>query len=107
MNNPKPLVVPSNEMVERLADLFGLMGDATRLKIIMTCLETPTSVSDIAMRLDLSQPLVSHHLRLLKAARMVRAQRQGKQVFYVAADAHVQCVITDMVEHFSEPEEEV
>ena len=94
-----------SELVDQLADLFSLMGDPTRLKIIISCLREPISVTDIAERLSLSQPLVSHHLRLLKAARMVRAERRGKQVFYVAADAHVQCVIDDMVEHFSEPEE--
>lgn len=93
-------------LIEQLADLFSLMGDATRLRIIMTCLRKPISVSAIAQRLDLSQPLVSHHLRLLKAARMVKAQRRGKQIFYVAADAHVQCVIEDMVTHFSEPDQE-
>ena len=60
-------------------------------------------MSDIAERTALSQSLVSHHLRLLKAARMVRADRRGKQVFYVAADQHVQCVIEDMVAHIAEP----
>ena len=60
-------------------------------------------MSDIANQLKLSQSLVSHHLRLLKAARMVRPERRGKQVFYVAADRHVQCVIEDMAEHVSEP----
>ena len=58
---------------------------------------------DIAERLELSQSLVSHHLRLLKAARVVRPERRGKQIFYVAADAHIQCVIEDMLEHISEP----
>jgi DNA-binding transcriptional ArsR family regulator len=95
--------IEENELVEQLADLFSLMGDPTRLRIIMTCLREPINVSDIASGLSLSQPLVSHHLRLLKAARMVRAERRGKQIFYVAADAHVQCVIDDMVAHFSEP----
>jgi len=96
-----------NALIEQLADLFSLMGDPTRLRIIMACLREPISVSDIASTLSLSQPLVSHHLRLLKAARMVRAERRGKQIFYVAADAHVQCVIDDMVAHFSEPTGEV
>ncbi len=92
-------------MVVRLADLFSLMGDPSRLKIIVACLNNPISVTDIANSLSLSQPLVSHHLRLLKAARMVRAERRGKHIFYVAADAHVQCVIADMVAHFSEPDD--
>lgn len=94
-----------NQLVEQLADMFGLMGDPTRLRIIMSCLDQQQSVTEIATQLDLSQPLVSHHLRLLKAARMVRAERQGKHIYYQAADQHVRCVINDMVEHYSEPEE--
>lgn len=83
--------------------MFRLMGDASRLKVILTCLDAPTCVSDIALRTKLSPSLVSHHLRLLRAARVLRAHRQGKQVFYVAADDHIRCVITDMVAHVGEP----
>lgn len=93
----------ADEDIPQLADLFSLMGDTSRLRIILCCLHDPISVSDIAERTALSQSLVSHHLRLLKAARMVRADRRGKQVFYVAADQHVQCVIEDMVAHIAEP----
>ena len=85
----------SEELVPQLADLFSMMGDTSRLRIILSCLHEPISVSHIADQLELSQSLVSHHLRLLKAARMVRAERRGKQVFYVAADQHVQCVFRD------------
>ena len=97
-----PQLIPE-ELVPQLADLFSLMGDTSRLRIILSCLHEPISVSDIANQLKLSQSLVSHHLRLLKAARMGRPERRGKQVFYVAADRHVQCVIEDMAEHVSEP----
>ena len=95
----------SNELVPQLADLFSLMGDSSRLRIILRCLHEPISVSEIAADLELSQSLVSHHLRLLKAALMVRPERRGKQVFYVAADAHVQCVIQDMAAHIAEPDD--
>lgn len=91
------------ENVSQLADLFSLMGDTSRLRIILCCLHEPISVSDIASQLGLSQSIVSHHLRLLKAARMVRSERRGKQVFYTAADRHVQCVIEDMAAHIAEP----
>jgi len=92
----------SEENVSQLADLFSLMGDTSRLRIILCCLHKAISVSDIASQLGLSQSLVSHHLRLLKAARMVKSERRGKQVFYTAADRHVQCVIEDMAAHISE-----
>lgn len=102
--NTSSNLVVSAESVSQLADLFSLMGDTSRLRIILSCLHEPISVSDIAKQLELSQSLVSHHLRLLKAARMVRAERKGKQIFYVSADQHVQCVIEDMVAHISEPQ---
>ncbi len=91
------------EDISRLAEMFRLMGDSSRLRIILCCLHEPVSVSAMAEQLGLSQSLVSNHLRLLRGARIVRAQRRGKQVFYVAADAHIQCVIEDMVAHVGEP----
>ncbi|MFZ4534569.1 MAG: ArsR/SmtB family transcription factor [Alsobacter sp.] len=85
-----------------LADLFRLLGDPSRLKIVVACLRTPLAVSDIAERLGLSVSLVSHHLRLLKGARLVRADRQGKQIFYGADDMHVRRMVEDMVTHVAE-----
>ena len=85
-----------------LADTFRLLGDVTRLRILLCCLEEPVAVGAIADRLDLSPSLVSHHLRLLRGARMVRPDRHGKSVIYAAADDHVRTVVGDMVEHVGE-----
>jgi DNA-binding transcriptional ArsR family regulator len=92
--------------VAELADMFRLLGDTTRLRIVLACLQEPISVGDIASQLELSPSLVSHHLRLLRAARLVKADRQGKQVFYAAADQHVSGVLADMLEHIAEPHAE-
>lgn len=92
----------SDDHAVALADLFRLLGDPTRLRIVVSCLRTPLAVSDIADRLGLSVSLVSHHLRLLKGARLVRADRQGKQVYYEADDAHVRRMVEDMVSHVAE-----
>lgn len=89
--------------VAELADLFHLLGDPTRLRIVLHCADRPVAVGDIAAGLQLSSSLVSHHLRLLRAARIVKAERQGKQVFYSAADAHISGVLADMLEHIAEP----
>jgi DNA-binding transcriptional ArsR family regulator len=86
----------------RLAALFRLLGDPTRLRIVLSCLDAPVAVGAIAERLSLSGSLVSHHLRLLRAARIVRAERQGKQVFYGAADAHIRDIVVAMLEHVAE-----
>ncbi|MFC5511532.1 ArsR/SmtB family transcription factor [Massilia jejuensis] len=92
-----------DEAVEQLADLFHLLGDPSRLRIVLACLARPTAVGEIAAALSLSSSLVSHHLRLLRAARIVKAERQGKQVFYAAADAHISTLLATMFEHVAEP----
>ena len=96
----------SDSDVAELADMFRLLGDTTRLRIVLSCLDDPISVGDIASQLELSPSLVSHHLRLLRAARVVKADRQGKQVFYAAADQHVSGVLADMLEHIAEPHQD-
>jgi ArsR family transcriptional regulator, lead/cadmium/zinc/bismuth-responsive transcriptional repressor len=93
----------SESSVAQLADLFRLLGDTTRLRIVLSCLSDPIAVSDIANQLAISTSLVSHHLRLLRAARIVKAQREGKQVFYCAADQHISDVIEEMLVHIAEP----
>lgn len=102
-NSALPL---AEEHAAELADLFRLLGDSSRLRIVLSCLDAPTPVGEIADRLELNPPLVSHHLRLLRAARIVRSQRNGRQVLYSAADEHIRCVVADMLEHVSEPRAE-
>ena len=87
----------------QLTDLFRLLGDPTRLRIVIACVDGPCSVGELAARLGLSSSLASHHLRLLRAARQVRAARRCKHVLYAADDAHIRRVITDMVAHVAEP----
>ncbi len=101
MSKAKQSLLADDDAVA-LADLFRLLGDPSRLRIVVSCLRTPLAVSDIAERLGLSVSLVSHHLRLLKGARLVRADRQGKQVFYGADDVHVRRMVEDMVTHIGE-----
>jgi ArsR family transcriptional regulator len=84
--------------------MFRLMGDPTRLRIILACLDDSTSVGTLAKRLGLTSSLVSHHLRLLRAGRILKAERRGKQVFYSLADEHIRRVIGDMAAHAEEPE---
>jgi len=96
-----------DDRIVPLADLFRLLGDPTRLRIVLACVEQAVSVGAIAESLGLSASLVSHHLRLLRAARVVRADRQGKQVFYLAADAHISDMLSDLLEHVAEPHHEL
>lgn len=103
---PAPIPKVSDEDAVRLADMFRLLGDPSRLRILLACIGGPASVGDIAGKVDLSISLVSHHLRLLRAAGLVKARRDGKQVFYEGADDHVRCVIADMIVHAGEAREE-
>jgi ArsR family transcriptional regulator, lead/cadmium/zinc/bismuth-responsive transcriptional repressor len=93
----------TDDRVLLLSDLFRLLGDQTRLRIVLACVAAPVAVGAIAESLGLSASLVSHHLRLLRAARIVRADRQGKQVFYLAADNHISDMLSDLLEHVAEP----
>ncbi|MGE0653108.1 MAG: ArsR/SmtB family transcription factor [Alphaproteobacteria bacterium] len=94
----------ASDKLTELADMFHLMGDPTRLSILFACLDRPRAVGDLAQETGASASLVSHHLRLLRAARIVRAERRGRQIFYCAADAHIRDVLRDMVAHAGEPQ---
>ena len=99
---PDPLV----EKIAELADIFRLMGDASRLRVLMLVRDEARPVGDIAAETGLSPSLVSHHLRLLRAGRLVRAERRGKHVFYAFHDAHVRGVLSNMVDHVAEDEDQ-
>ena len=102
-----PMKPEFDDRIVQLADLFRLLGDPTRLRIVLACVEQPVAVGAIAESLGLSASLVSHHLRLLRAARVVRADRQGKQVFYLTADDHISDMLSDLLEHVAEPHHEL
>ncbi len=95
-----------NDQAEELAGVFRLLGDNNRLRLIWACLDEPVSVHSLAERLGISPSLVSHHLRLLRAARLMRAEKRGRQVFYLAADEHVRRVLHDMTAHIEEEPED-
>jgi len=85
--------------VAQLAETFGLLADPTRLSIVVFCRDREIAAGDIAASLGLSPSLVSHHLRLLRATRILRAERRGKRIFYTLADDCVRDVLTTMTEH--------
>jgi len=103
-----PASVPDldRDGAEEIAGIFHLLGEPNRLRIVAACLAAPRAVNDLAELTGISPSLASHHLRLLKAARLVRAQRQGKFVHYAAHDDHVRDIIGAMIDHVSEPDHE-
>ena len=79
-----------------------MFGDSTRIKILYVLFESELCVCDIAKLLGISQSAVSHQLRSLKAAKLVRFRREGKTVFYSLDDDHVRSVLSLGMEHILE-----
>jgi len=88
------------DQATELAEIFGLLADPTRLSIVTACMDREMAAGEIAQKLGLSASLTSHHLRLLRSARLLKSDRRGKQVFYTMADACVHSVLKIMMEHF-------
>ncbi len=86
--------------VSGLSELFRVLSDETRTKILYLLSQEELCVHDIAGVMEMTLPAVSHHLRLLKAMRLVRSRRDGKQVFYALDDDHVLSLIRVAQEHY-------
>jgi DNA-binding transcriptional ArsR family regulator len=89
----------------QLAELFRLLGEPNRLRLVVACLDGPRSVGELTEEVGVSQSLVSQHLRLLRAGRLLKQTRSGRNVFYELPDCHVRTMLTNMMDHVLEPEE--
>ena len=85
--------------IDLLGKIFKAMGDPSRLKILYILSKSPLCVCDIADVLDMTQSLVSHHLRSLRNLKLVKFKRQGKQVIYSLDDDHVLDLINEGLDH--------
>ena len=94
--------MPDEESLYDLAELFKVFGDTTRIRILYALFESEMSVSDIAEVLNMTQSAISHQLRVLKQARLVRNRREGKQIYYFLADDHVRTIIGQGMDHITE-----
>ena len=94
--------MPDEGLLYDLAELFKVFGDSTRVRILVALFESQMCVCDIAALLNMSQSAISHQLRILKQARLVRARREGKTVFYALADDHVRAIIGQGMDHITE-----
>lgn len=95
------LLLDEDELIE-MAELFKMFGDSTRIKILSVLFEGEKCVQEITEATGSSQSAVSHQLRLLKQARLVRSRRNGKQVCYTLADDHVKTILGMAKEHLEE-----
>lgn len=97
---------PSNQLINILSDFFKIFGDTTRVKIMYALDKSEMCVGDISVLLDMTVSAVSHQLKILREASLVKTKRQGKIVFYSLADEHVQRIIECGIEHIIEKESE-
>lgn len=95
-------LLPPEERLYDLADVFRVFGDTTRIRILYVLFERELCVCDIAKLLGMTQSAVSHQLRILKDAKLVRFRREGKTVFYSLDDDHVRSVLELGMEHVLE-----
>lgn len=84
---------------EYLCELFRLLGDDTRLRIVCTLMGTEMCVAHLAEHLGLSQSAVSHQLKNLKSASLVKFERRGKNIVYSLDDEHIYAILCQAVEH--------
>lgn len=94
--------LPDEEMLYDLADLFKVFADTTRIKILYALMIEDMCVACIAETVGASQSAVSHQLRILKQARLVKFRREGKQVIYSLSDDHVHTVLAQGMSHICE-----
>jgi len=94
------LALPEERDVVELADVFALLGDPGRLRILTALAEGgEMCVCDVAATVGMTESAASHALRLLRAHRIVEPRRAGKMAFYRLADAHVRMLIDVAVSH--------
>lgn len=94
--------IPSEEDLQDLADFFRVFGDSTRVKILCSLFHAELCVCDIAALLGMTKSAISHQLRSLKQARLIKCRRDGKIVFYSLDDDHVKTVFGQGLQHVTE-----
>ena len=101
-DDPNFGVMPEEELLYDLADLFKVFGDTTRIKILYALMGKDLCVADLAESVGATQSAVSHQLRTLKQSRLVRAKRDGKNVIYSLSDDHVITMLSQGMTHICE-----
>ena len=94
--------MPDEELLYDLADLFKVFADTTRIKILFALMARAMSVGELAEAIGATQSAVSHQLRQLKQAHLVKFQRDGKSVIYSLSDDHVYTMLAQGMTHICE-----
>ena len=88
--------------IDDMCDFFKLLGDPTRLRILLLIKNESLCVNEIAEKLGMTKFAVSHQLALLRKARLIKNKKVGKEVYYTIVDDHIETVVNTVYEHVSE-----
>lgn len=94
--------LPDDDTLLNVSELFKVLGDSTRMKILFVLLVSEMCVCDLSQMLGMSISAISHQLRILRQAQLVTFRREGKTVFYALADEHVRTLLSQGIEHVQE-----
>lgn len=94
--------LPEDDTMLDVSELFKVLGDSTRCRILFVLLVSEMCVCDLSLLLGMSVSAVSHQLRILRQARLVRYRREGKTIYYALADEHVRSLLSQGMEHVQE-----
>ncbi len=92
----------SPQVFSLLAETFQALGDYSRVQILWVLTKSELMVGDIAVLLSLSQPVVSHHLRMLRNLKLVKVRRLGRSAFYSLDDIHIERLLSEGIKHVEE-----
>lgn len=94
--------MPSEEIMTEMANFYKVFGDLTRVKILCALFQAESCVCGLAEAIGMTQSAVSHQLRVLKQMKLVKNRREGKTIYYALADAHIQSILNQGMEHITE-----
>ena len=97
-----PVALPPKETLDAAGELLRALAAPVRIAIVLQLLESARCVHELVEALGVTQPLISQHLRVLKAAGVVRGERSGREVLYELVDDHLARIVVDAVDHAQE-----
>ena len=94
--------MPEMNLLYELSDFFKVMGDGTRIQLLWALEQSEMCVGDLAVLLNMTKTAVSHQLKVLRTAKLVKAHKKGKNVYYALNDSHVKDIFERALEHICE-----
>lgn len=101
VNAVRKKLAPTNQLFD-LADLFKALGDSTRIRLLNALIHSELCVCDLVDLVGMSQSAVSHQLRVLRSAKIVKHRKEGKNVYYSLDDNHIRQLLSDGLDHVNE-----